>query len=110
MTSDSVIAPTPLWIISTFTFGVLSLVSAWATASTEPCTSPLMTTRSSLASPSFVRCRSDSSESLDVFPRSAWRSLVMRWSAISLAAFSSSTPLMVSPAVGTPERPTTSAE
>ena len=110
ITSDSVIAPTPLWMMSTPTLGPASLVTAWATASTEPCTSPFSTRRSSLASPVRARWSSVSSVSFTrIPPSSVCRSLSPRWSAISLAAFSSSTTLITSPAVGTPESPTTSA-
>ena len=45
LTSPSVMAPTPAWMMVTFTFSVDSLASASATASTEPCTSALMMSR-----------------------------------------------------------------
>ena len=42
MTSVSVIAPTPPWIVRTRTSSLDSFSSDWRTASTEPCTSALM--------------------------------------------------------------------
>ena len=57
VTSDSLMAPTELWSTRTFT-SVLVLVRrsrAPLIASIEPCTSPLMTIGSSLASPAWMR-------------------------------------------------------
>ena len=43
VTSDSVMPPTPEWMTRAATSSVPSASSAWVIASTEPCTSPLMT-------------------------------------------------------------------
>nr|AAG49549.1 unknown [Myxococcus xanthus DK 1622] len=51
ITSPSVMAPTPEWTTSTLTLWVESFWTACLTASAEPCTSALMTTRSSLGPP-----------------------------------------------------------
>ena len=42
VTSDSVMPPTPEWMMRAATSSVPSAASAWLIASTEPCTSPLM--------------------------------------------------------------------
>ena len=62
-TSDSLIAPTPLWMIRIFTLSSVSFVSVSASTSAEPCTSALMMIGSSLMPPSAICCLSDSSVS-----------------------------------------------
>ena len=71
-TSDSVIAPTPLWMIRILTFWSVSLVSVSASTSAEPCTSALMMIGNSFMSPSAICCWSDSSVSRVPFPPSAF--------------------------------------
>ena len=48
VTSLSVIAPTPEWSTRTLISSVDSRLSAWTIASTEPCTSALITSGNSL--------------------------------------------------------------
>ena len=60
-TSDSLMAPTPVWMIRILTLSSLSFVSVSASTSAEPCTSALMMIGSSLMSPSAICCCSDSS-------------------------------------------------
>ena len=62
-TSDSLIAPTPLWMIRTLTFSSLSLVSVSPSTSAEPCTSALTMIGSSFMPPSAICACSDSSVS-----------------------------------------------
>ena len=62
-TSDSLIAPTPLWMMRIFTRSSLSLVSVSASTSAEPCTSALMMIGSSFMPPSAICACSDSSVS-----------------------------------------------
>src|SRR5213592_4357162 len=54
MTSLSLIAPTELWMTFSLTSSVDSRSSASASASTEPCTSALRTSRSSFTSPDWI--------------------------------------------------------
>ena len=54
-TSDSLMAPTPRWMISTWTSFVPSCSSESATACTEPSTSPLMTRGSVAALPAATK-------------------------------------------------------
>ena len=108
LTSDSVMPPTPAEITSTLTCSVASAGSDDLSASAEPCTSALRTTLSSLTAPSLMRSRMFSSDTL-VLPASSFlRRESRRCSTSSLACFSSPTVLKVSPASGTPERPSTS--
>ena len=62
LTSDSVMPPTPVEMTLTPTLSVDSLVSAFATASTEPCTSALRTILTSLTSPALILSRMFSSD------------------------------------------------
>ncbi len=62
-TSDSLIAPTPAWMMRILTFSSLSLVSVSASTSAEPCTSALMMIGSSFMPPSAICACSDSSVS-----------------------------------------------
>ena len=54
MTSVSVMVPTAPWITRTLISSVDRRSSASCSASTEPCTSPLRMTRSSLTSPASI--------------------------------------------------------
>ncbi len=60
-TSDSLIAPTPLWMMRILTRSSLSFVSVSASTSAEPCTSDLMMIGSSFIPPSEIWACSDSS-------------------------------------------------
>ena len=71
-TSDSLIAPTPLWMMRTLTFSSVSLVSVSPSTSAEPCTSALMMIGSSFMPPSAICCCSDSSVSREPLPPSAF--------------------------------------
>ncbi|MNN20582.1 hypothetical protein D3C81_1338670 [compost metagenome] len=103
--SDSVIAPAPLWIIFTRTPSTSILAKEPLSASTEPCTSPLMITLRSLISPSLM-CLNRSSRVTRVFVFSSdWRWVVERLSAIARALRSSSNAMNGSPACGTSVRP-----
>ena len=53
MTSDSLIAPTPVWMTRSRTSVCSTFLSASTRAPTEPCTSPLMMMLSSLSPPSL---------------------------------------------------------
>ena len=55
-TSDSLMAPTPLWMMRTLTFSSVSFVSVSASTSAEPCTSALMMIGSSFMPPSAICC------------------------------------------------------
>src|SRR5256885_2162131 len=94
MTSLSVTFPTPEWMTSTVTLGVASLVSAFFSASTDPCTSALTMILRTFAW-SFLPLASRSSSESFLVPamRSFSRVLVRRCSAMVAAAFSSSTML-----------------
>ena len=108
-TSDSVMFPTPELRTLTPTFLVAAFSRAWATASADPCTSALTTTFSTFCAFDFDLANRSSRVALPVVAASSlrrWRS--SRCTATSLAAFSSSTTLKSSPAVGTPESPSTS--
>ena len=82
-----------------------SLASASATASTEPCTSPLMMTRSSCCPASGMRLESSSSDTLAVAGMRLLAIFPRRLSAISWAFFGSFTACIGSPAPGTSDRP-----
>ena len=71
-TSDSLIAPTPLWMMRIFTFSSVSFVSVSASTSAEPCTSALMMIGSSFMPPSAICCCSDSSVRRLPLPPSAF--------------------------------------
>ncbi len=98
-------APTAAWMIESRTFSVESFASASARASTEPCTSPLMMTRSSCWPLSAMRFESSSSETFAVAGMRLFAILPLRLSAISWAFFASFTASMRSPALGTSLRP-----
>src|SRR5216683_3251097 len=107
-TSPSVIAPTPRWTTSTFTSGVDSWASASASASAGPPWSALMMIRSAAAPPSARSAMKSSS----VFTRPvrrccASRSRRWRFCAMSRAAAASVITWKVSPASGTPSKPST---
>ena len=97
-TSDSVMAPTPERTTRTLTASVESLVSVLFNTSTEPCTSALTMSSSSLTSrsprasmPRLVVCKS-------VF----CREIIWRWCEICCAFVISATTWKASPACGTP--------
>ncbi len=77
-TSDSLIAPTPVWMMRIFTRSSLSFVSVSASTSAEPCTSALMMIGSSFMPPSAICCCSDSSVRRPPLPPSAF-SLACAW-------------------------------
>ena len=64
ITSDSVMPPTPRWMMLTATSSCGSFAISSSTASTEPETSPLSTRLSSLTWPSWARRKTSSSEIL----------------------------------------------
>src|SRR3954466_3903542 len=64
MTSDSVIPPTPVWMTSTWISCWGSLAISSSKASSEPETSALSTSASSLASPSCTRLKTSSKDTL----------------------------------------------
>ena len=105
MMSDSLIAPTPVCTILTLTLSLDSFSREDTIAPTEPCTSPLTIRFSSLTSPSWIWLNSSSSVVLEFLARTSSLSLSCRFSAISLATFSSFTALNTSPACGTSVRP-----
>lgn len=108
MTSVSVIAPTPPWIVRTRTSSLDSFSSDWRTASTEPCTSALMIRFRSLIWPAEIWLNRSSSVVFCWSLISARRSLSLRSSATWRESLSSSTALMMSPASGTSLKPMTS--
>ena len=69
MISDSVIAPTPVWIILTLTPSTSILRSDAAIASTEPCTSAFTIKLISFTSPSWICWNKSSRLNLDFSPR-----------------------------------------
>ncbi len=71
-TSDSLMAPTPLWMMRTLTFSSVSLVSVSPSTSAEPCTSALTMIGSSFMPPSAICACSDSSVSRAPLPPSAF--------------------------------------
>src|SRR5215813_13869100 len=104
MTSLSVIMPTELWMTFSFTSSVERRSSDSANASTEPCTSALRMSRSSLTSPVWICfCKPSSVMRVAVLPLAFSRS--SRIVAICRALRSSETATSTSPAAGTPERP-----
>ena len=109
-TSDSLMAPTPAWMIRILTFSSDSLVSVSASTSAEPCTSALMMIGSSLTSPSAICC-------LQRLERQARRlrapsafsfACVWRNSATWRALAASAIAWNVSPGCGSAARPSTS--
>ena len=110
LTSDSVMPPTPVEMTLTpDRCRSTACVSAFAIASTEPCTSALSTILTSLTSPALILSRMFSSDTRPL-PASSFLRLraSCRCSTSALAAFSSLTTLKISPASGTPSRPSTS--
>src|ERR671928_54867 len=59
VTSDSVMAPTPEWMTRAETSSLPSFSSAPTMASTEPCTSPLMTSGKTFWASALVELRLD---------------------------------------------------
>ena len=104
MTSDSLTAPTEPWMTLSRTSSVDSRSRDSVSASTEPCTSALSTSRSSLTSPASI-CLCRSSSVMRAAPLPLRRSRSARTVAICRALRSSATTRSVSPAWGTPERP-----
>ena len=97
ITSLSLMAPTELWMTFSFTSSVLRRSSDSASASTEPCTSALMMSRSSLTSPVWICfCRLSSVMRVEALPRAFSRS--ERMVAICRALRSSETATSTSPA------------
>ena len=107
ITSDSEMAPTALWITFTRTCSVESLMSESDSASTEPSTSPLTMTLSSLKLPIAIR-RPISSRVMCFWVLIPWILMsCSRLLAMALASFSSLMTLNLSPALGAPLRPRT---
>ena len=104
-TSDSEIAPTPPVRIRTRTCSVASLSNAARIASREPCTSVLITTGSSSASPAAIAVSICSTEPRAEIAASLSRLRRLRYSAISRARDSVSTTTNISPDIGVPFRP-----
>ena len=106
LTSDSLIAPTPPWMILTTTSSLESFRRLCFTASTEPCTSAFTMMFSSLRSPAWI-CENRSSRDILAFVSSSSRSLpsLTKVSAKFLASLSFSHATKISPAFGTSERP-----
>ena len=105
MTSFSVTAPTPLWIVRTCTSLLESFSSDCLTASTEPCTSALMMMLRSLTSPSSSLLYRSSSVEAEVDLTIEARAFAARSSTTWRASFSSATAINSSPASGTPPKP-----
>ena len=104
ITSLSLIAPTELWMTFSLTSSVESRSSDSATASTEPCTSALRMSRSSLTSPVWI-CFCSPSRVMRVAALLLALSRSARMPAICRALRSSETATSTSPAAGTPDRP-----
>ncbi len=109
LTSLSVTAPTPRWMIRSCTESSTSIfMSDSSSASTAPDTSPLMMRLSDSTLPSSsARVKSSRLMRLRALASWALRSTASRFSAICRAVRSSSVTRKVSPAPGTDERPWT---
>ena len=102
LTSDSLIAPTPPWMILTTTSSFESFSRLCLIASTDPCTSAFTTIPSSFKLPSWICVNRSSRESLDfVSSRSFTLLCEINVSAKFLAYFSFPHPTITSPAFGT---------
>ena len=103
--SDSLIAPTPVWMIRTLTPSTSILANDIANASTEPCTSALMIMLRSFISPCFICSNNVSKDTAEL----AWRVVSIyccwRFSPIWRAVFSSPNTTKRSPALGTSCKP-----
>src|SRR6185437_1492312 len=108
ITSYSVMPPTPDCSVCTATSSVPSFSSAPWMASTEPCTSALMTRGNRRFSPSLRVCSNWSSVWREVAFWRCSRRLRARYSVTSRARASDSTTTNSSPASGAAERPSTS--
>src|SRR5947209_6094523 len=104
ITSDSLTAPTEPWMTLSLTSSVDNRSSDSVSASTEPCTSALSTSRSSLTSPVLI-CWCKPSRVMRVAALTLAFSLSARMVAICRALRSSETATRTSPAEGTPLRP-----
>ncbi len=108
-TSDSFTAPTPEWMMRTFTFSSVSFVSVSASTSAEPCTSALMMIGSSFMPPSAICACSDSSVRRPPFaPSDRVFACSCRNVAICRAFAASASAWKASPGCGRPVRPSTS--
>ena len=102
VTSDSLIAPTPPWMIFTTTSSLDSFTRLCLIASTDPCTSALTTIPSSFRLPSWIWLNRSSR---DIFVFVSSSIFILPWlinvSAKLLASFSLPHPTKTSPAFGT---------
>ena len=105
ITSDSLIAPTALWITFTLTSSFESFSSDCLTASAEPCTSALTIIWSSLISPSFIWSKRLSRVTLVCALKISSFLAAFLWSTRVLARRSSETASKISPPTGTSSRP-----
>lgn len=106
--SVSDIAPTAPCITLTFTSSVDNFSNDAFIASTEPWTSALTITESSLTEPSLIWLYKSSNETLCEVAETFLSYFSFLASAMFLAVFSSLTTVNLSPAAGTSERPKTS--
>ncbi len=108
-TSDSLMAPAPVWMVRILTRSSLSLISESASTSADPCTSALMMIGSSFMPPSAICCCSDSSVRRAPLPNSSF-SLACAWRYVTTwrALIGSSMTWNVSPGDGSADRPSTS--
>ena len=104
-TSDSVIAPTPLWMMLTCISSVDNFWNESVNASTDPSTSPFNMMLSSLKSPRAIRLPISSKVICRCVRTDCSRTSWVRFAAICFASFSSSNTLNRSPAVGAPSSP-----
>lgn len=106
--SDSVMPPTPEWITLMRMSSLDNATSDCLSASTEPCTSALITRFNTCwPSPLPIWARMSSMRLVAEATRRDSRRLVSRCCATSLARRSSSTTTKSSPASGTPDKPRT---
>ena len=108
-TSDSEIAPTPLWITFTWICSVDNLINESLNASTEPSTSPLTMMFNSWKLPKAIRRPNSSNVRIFCVRKPCSRANCSRLLVISRASWSLSTTWNVSPAAGAPFNPNTKA-
>ena len=108
-TSDSVIAPTPVWMIRRRTSVCSTFSSASTKAPTEPCTSPLTMMLSSLSPPSLMRKTGHRARRVRGGSPTFGAQPLTALAGHRRAVRSFSTMRNLSPASGTPESPRTSA-
>ena len=104
-TSDSLMAPMPVWMIRIFTSSFSRRSSESLNASTEPPTSPFTMTGSSWISPSLIWSYMSSRVMGLAWRNSCSLRICRRRLPISLASDSDSTTAKESPTWGMPENP-----